>query len=69
MESTPQSNNNLLSPDAQWSDSIQMGDLLLENRIVMASLTRCRCNPDNNIPTAINADYYAQRAGAGFIIT
>ncbi|MBH2020593.1 MAG: alkene reductase [Burkholderiales bacterium] len=48
-------------------DSVQAGDLLLANRIVMAPLTRNRA-PDA-IPTALMADYYVQRATAGLIIT
>ena len=41
--------------------------LALQNRIVMAPLTRSRAI--DNIPNAIMADYYGQRAGAGLIIT
>ncbi|MEO7392237.1 MAG: alkene reductase [Ramlibacter sp.] len=46
---------------------IQAGSLHLPNRIVMAPLTRNRA-PDA-IPTALMAEYYAQRAGAGLLIT
>ena len=45
-----------------------MGDLHLKNRIVMAPLTRSRSN-DDGVPPGFAADYYAQRAGAGLIIT
>ena len=48
-------------------DSVQTGDLLLANRIVMAPLTRNRA-PDA-IPTPLMAEYYAQRATAGLLIT
>ena len=48
-------------------DTVRVGDLLLPNRIVMASLTRNRA-PDA-IPTKLMADYYAQRATAGLLIT
>ena len=48
-------------------DSVQAGDLLLANRIVMAPLTRNRA-PDA-IPTPLMAEYYAQRATAGLLIT
>jgi N-ethylmaleimide reductase len=44
------------------------GDLLLRNRIVMAPLTRDRAGP-RQTPTALMAEYYAQRAGAGLIVT
>jgi N-ethylmaleimide reductase len=42
--------------------------LNLNNRIVMAPMTRSRATPDH-IPTPIMATYYGQRAGAGLIIT
>ncbi len=46
-----------------------MGDLALPNRIVMAPLTRCRADNEELAPTALHAEYYAQRASAGFIIS
>ena len=46
---------------------IQVGDLTLPNRVVMAPLTRNRASA-GNVPTALNATYYAQRASAGLII-
>lgn len=46
---------------------ITVGELNLPNRIVMAPLTRNRAS-DGNVPTELNATYYAQRAGAGLII-
>src|SRR3984885_10067459 len=48
--------------------SYQMGDLDLPNRIVMAPLTRMRAHPYDHVPTALQAEYYAQRASAGLII-
>ncbi|MES2977739.1 MAG: alkene reductase [Pseudomonadota bacterium] len=48
-------------------DSLKVGDLQLPNRIVMAPLTRNRA-PDA-IPTPLMAEYYAQRASAGLLIT
>ena len=45
-----------------------LGPLTLANRFVMAPLTRNRAG-DGEAPTAMNAEYYAQRAGAGLIIT
>jgi N-ethylmaleimide reductase len=47
----------------------RMGDIDLANRIVMAPLTRMRAHPDDHAPTAWQAEYYAQRASAGLIIT
>ena len=46
---------------------IAIGPYTLRNRIVMAPLTRSRAG-DGNVPYAINALYYAQRASAGLII-
>jgi N-ethylmaleimide reductase len=45
-----------------------LGDLALPNRIVMAPLTRNRAGQEG-IPTPLMADYYAQRASAGLIIS
>ena len=49
-------------------DPVEMGALRLPNRILMAPLTRGRADR-NAVPTAIMADYYAQRATAGLIIS
>lgn len=48
---------------------LQLGDLTLSNRIIMAPLTRMRSKQPGNIPYALNAEYYAQRASAGLIIS
>jgi N-ethylmaleimide reductase len=45
----------------------EVGPLGLKNRAVMAPLTRSRAGP-GNVPTQLNALYYAQRASAGLII-
>jgi hypothetical protein len=45
-----------------------MGDLDLPNRIVMAPLTRMRARSIDHVPTALQAEYYAQRASAGLIV-
>lgn len=44
-----------------------MGQQTLKNRIVMAPMTRLRAV--GSIPTPLMAEYYAQRASAGLIIT
>ncbi|SDR74831.1 alkene reductase [Pseudomonas oryzae] len=49
-------------------DPIQVGDLELPNRIIMAPLTRCRAEP-GRVPGALMAEYYVQRASAGLIIS
>lgn len=46
----------------------RLGPLQLPNRIVMPPLTRSRAAP-GNVPTPLMAEYYAQRASAGLIIS
>jgi N-ethylmaleimide reductase len=41
----------------------------LKNRLVMAPLTRNRAIHGSDAPQALNAEYYAQRASAGLIIS
>jgi len=53
---------NLLSP-------ITLGTKTLPNRVVMAPLTRSRAGQPGDIPTALNLEYYVQRATAGLIVT
>jgi 2,4-dienoyl-CoA reductase-like NADH-dependent reductase (Old Yellow Enzyme family) len=48
-------------------DPIKLGDLELPNRIIMAPLTRCRA--EDRVPNALMAQYYAQRATAGLILS
>jgi len=45
-----------------------MGKLQLSNRIIMAPLTRMRAANPGHVPSELHAEYYAQRASAGFII-
>ncbi|MES2820959.1 MAG: alkene reductase [Pseudomonadota bacterium] len=52
----------LLSP-------LPLGPLGLPNRLVMAPLTRQRSLQPGNIPSELNATYYAQRATAGLVIS
>lgn len=47
---------------------LQVGDLLLPNRIVMAPLTRVRAG-STHIPNDMMVDYYSQRASSGLIMT
>ena len=44
------------------------GKFSLKNRVVLAPMTRARASA-NRMPNALMAEYYAQRAGAGLIIT
>lgn len=48
-------------------ESTEIGTMNLSNRMVMAPLTRNRAK--DTIPQAMHATYYAQRAGAGLIIS
>ena len=56
------SNSDLFSP-------ISLDGLTLPNRMIMAPLTRNRAAMPGNVPQPMNAIYYAQRAGAGLIIS
>jgi N-ethylmaleimide reductase len=49
-------------------DPTRLGSLELPNRIVMAPLTRARAGT-GDVPTDLNATYYAQRAGFGLIVS
>lgn len=53
--------NPLLTP-------LTLGDLTLKNRILLAPLTRARSNREG-LANALMAEYYAQRAGAGLLIS
>ena len=50
-------------------ESTQLGPYTLKNRIVLPPLTRSRSSQPGNIPNDLMADYYRQRAGAGFMVT
>ncbi|QJP14213.1 alkene reductase [Starkeya sp. ORNL1] len=47
----------------------RLGPLELPNRLVMAPMTRSRSAQPGDVPTELNARYYAQRASAGLIVT
>ncbi|BBO70789.1 alkene reductase [Desulfosarcina alkanivorans] len=49
-------------------DPVQLGELSLPNRIVMAPLTRCRAG-EGRVPNDLMARYYTQRATAGLIVS
>ena len=53
---------------AQLNSPLTLGELKLKNRVVMAPLTRSRATAER-VPTAMMAEYYAQRASAGLIIS
>lgn len=49
-------------------EPLQMGDLKLKNRIVLAPMTRGRAGVER-VPNNLMAEYYYQRASAGLLIT
>jgi len=56
------------SIDTDLFSPVRLGPYQLANRIVMAPLTRSRAG-DGDVPRAMTAEYYAQRASAGLIIS
>jgi N-ethylmaleimide reductase len=53
--------------DALWN-SVDLGDIRLDQRLAMAPMTRSRSTPEG-VPTPLNAEYYAQRASMGLVIS
>ncbi|HEY6880392.1 MAG TPA: alkene reductase [Polyangiales bacterium] len=49
-------------------DPIRVGNLELPHRLVMAPMTRDRSSP-TGVPSALNAEYYAQRASLALLIS
>ncbi|MFC9356037.1 alkene reductase [Rhodococcus sp. NPDC057014] len=47
---------------------LTIGNVVLPNRVIMSPLTRCRAG-EGQVPTELMAEYYAQRADAGLIIS
>jgi 2,4-dienoyl-CoA reductase-like NADH-dependent reductase (Old Yellow Enzyme family) len=50
-------------------DPITIGDLQLPNRVIMSPLTRSRATGGGRVPNTLMAEYYRQRASAGFILS
>lgn len=48
---------------------LNLGNLVLKNRIIMAPLTRGRAENPGRVPNDLMVEYYAQRASAGLILT
>ena len=48
---------------------IRIGAIDCPNRVLMSPLTRCHALPEIDVPHALNATYYEQRASAGLIIS
>lgn len=55
--------------EKNWSDQLKLGEYTLRNRVVLAALTRQRCDIETCIPTELHAEYYGQRSGAGLMLT
>lgn len=51
------------------NETVRIGRHTLRNRLVMAPMTRSRADDATGVPSALAAQYYAQRAEAGLIIT
>lgn len=49
-------------------ESFRMGSLMLKNRMVMAAMTRSRADI-HGVVGSMTAEYYAQRASAGLILS
>lgn len=47
----------------------KIANIELKNRFLMAPMTRSRASQPGDVPNALMAEYYAQRASAGIIIT
>jgi len=49
-------------------EPLQLGEIALANRVVMAPMTRSRADADA-VPTPLMVEYYGQRASAGLIVS
>ena len=47
---------------------LQLGEVRLAHRVVMAPLTRMRASRPGNVPQDVNAEYYSQRASNGGLL-
>jgi N-ethylmaleimide reductase len=57
-----------MTTDINLFTPLQLGPYPLPNRIVLAPLTRNRAG-EGNVPQAMNAEYYRQRASGGLLIS
>lgn len=57
----------MTATDRLWG-LISAGEIPLDNRAAMAPMTRDRSTPAG-VPTGMNAEYYAQQASTGLIVT
>jgi 2,4-dienoyl-CoA reductase-like NADH-dependent reductase (Old Yellow Enzyme family) len=54
---------------SQLFHPLKVGSLEIPNRLIMAPLTRMRASSPGRIPNELMAEYYAQRATAGLILS
>ena len=57
-----------MTPTQKLFSPVQVGPLALSHRVVMAPLTRSRSQQPGDIPGALMAEYYGQRASEGGLI-
>jgi N-ethylmaleimide reductase len=53
----------------EWSTPLKLGEYTLKNRVVLAAMTRMRCDTKTGIPNNLLVEYYGQRSGAGLLLT
>src|SRR5579864_5343523 len=58
-----------MSTPTKLLEPFKLGPITLNNRLVMAPLTRNRAIPPGMVPSPLAIDYYGQRASAGLLIT
>ena len=58
-----------MSTPTKLFEPFKLGPITLENRLVMAPLTRNRAVPPGMVPSPLAIDYYGQRASAGLLVT
>ena len=58
-----------MSTPTKLFEPFKLGPITLENRVVMAPLTRNRAVPPGMVPSPLAIDYYGQRASAGLLVT
>jgi N-ethylmaleimide reductase len=59
----------MTDPASPLFQPLQLGEIAMPNRIVMAPLTRNRASRGTDAPQDLNVEYYRQRAAAGLIIS
>src|SRR6201993_129661 len=58
-----------MSTPTELFEPFKLGPITLENRLVMAPLTRNRAVPPGMVPSPLAVEYYGQRASAGLLVT